>query len=185
MFKFVVNHGLSADDIGEFEGFYEKNFFGTLMYGDIKECTKKYGQLSRKERVERLLNYYSIDFYVNGEINFLFWVSRKVIYVEALDDDDKNAYRMISGVVDCLWRIFCDDVIVICSMHSYPSAWMLELSVEGMSVEEMMLYFKNEGYISPIRNPNLKGGVSCLKGFEYFLMEFSSNEERRRERLGW
>ena len=55
--------------------------------------------------------------------------------------DEYNCIEMIGIIVERMKKIFGNKMIAIYNQGAYPAAWILELVVEGMGVEDILNYF--------------------------------------------
>ena len=55
--------------------------------------------------------------------------------------DEYNCIEIIGIIVERVQKIFGNRMIAIYNQGAYPAAWILELVVEGMGVEDILNYF--------------------------------------------
>ena len=144
IFALAVNHHLDEMEVAQFEHFYhEKMQDAGIFSSEIVESTARNRYLSFAERLERLRDDDALGFTSDGKFLQSYWLGKRAMYLEIYSkiQDEYNCIEIIGILIERVQKIFGDRMIGIYNQGAYPAAWILELVVEGMGIEDILNYF--------------------------------------------
>lgn len=144
IFGLVVNHHLDEMEVAQFEHFYhEKMQDADIFSSEIVESTVKNRYLSFAERLERLRDDDALGLTSDGKFLQFYWLGKRAMYLDfhSKIQDEYNCIGIIGILVERVQKIFGNRMIAIYNQGAYPAAWILELVVEGMGIEDILNYF--------------------------------------------
>lgn len=144
IFGLAVNHHFNEMEVAQFEHFYhEKMQNADIFSSEIVESTARNRYLSFAERLERLRDDDALGFTSDGKFLQFYWLGKRAMYLEIHSkiQDEYNCIEIIGIIVERVQKIFGNRMIAIYNQGTYPAAWILELVVEGMGVEDILNYF--------------------------------------------
>ena len=135
----AVNHHLDEMDVVQFEHFYyEKMQDADIFSSEMAESTTNNKRLNLTERLERLRDDDALEFTSNGSFWQLYWLGKRAMYLELRSKNQDKYIGLIGALVRRMQEIFGDRIIVIYNQGTCPTAWILELVVEGMGIEDIL-----------------------------------------------
>ena len=144
IFALAVNHHLDEMEVAQFEHFYhEKMQDADIFSSEIVESTAKNRYLSFAERLERSRDNDALGLTSDGKFLQFYWLGKRAMYLEfhSKIQDEYNCIGIIGILVERVQKIFGDRMIAVYNQGAYPAAWILELVVEGMGIEDILNYF--------------------------------------------
>ena len=144
IFALAVNHHFDEMEVAQFEHFYhEKMQDADIFSSEIVESTARNRYLSFAERLERLRDDDALGFTSDGKFLQFYWLGERAMYLEIHSkiQDEYNCIEIIGILIERVQKIFGDRMIRIYNQGAYPAAWILELVVEGMEIEDILNYF--------------------------------------------
>lgn len=148
-----------------------------ISSSEIVESTARNRYLSFAERLERLRGDDALGFTSDGKFLQSYWLGKRAMYLEIHSkiQDEYNCIEIIGILVERVRKIFGDRMIAVYNQGAYPAAWILELMVEGMGIEEILNCFNEKCAIRLIKINRreigeMRGRMDCG------LMEYSEHQ---------
>ena len=84
-----------------------------------------------------------MGFASDGKFLQFYWLDKRAMYLEIHSkiQDEYNCIEIIGIIVERVQKIFGNRMIAVYNQGAYPAAWILELVVEGMGIEDILNYF--------------------------------------------
>lgn len=147
IFGLAVNHHLNEMEVAQFEHFYrEKMRDADIFSSEMVESTARNRYLSFAERLERLRDDDALGFTSDGKFLQSYWLGKRAMHLElhSKTQDECNCIEIIGILVERVQKIFGNRMIAIYNQGAYPAAWILELVVDGMGMEEILNCFNEK-----------------------------------------